>query len=312
MVFRFLNFSVNLPDHKCDLFEKKHQIWRFIINLKNMRLIIQSETVGVAKWSAAYIARRINESENTASKPFVLGLPTGSTPLGTYEELIRIYKAGKVSFKNVVTFNMDEYVGIPKEHPQSYHSFMWDNFFSHIDILPENVNILNGNAINLKVECADYEAKIKTAGGIDLFMGGIGADGHIAFNEPGSSLTSRTRDKSLNQDTIFVNSRFFDNDVNKVPKSALTVGVGTVMDSREVLILVTGHNKARALRHAVEEGINHMWTISALQIHPRGIIVCDDASTVELKVGTYRYFMDIEKDNLSDSSLWDNENNLGW
>ena len=277
-----------------------------------MRLIIQSETVGVAKWSAAYIARRINESENTASKPFVLGLPTGSTPLGTYEELIRIYKAGKVSFKNVVTFNMDEYVGIPKEHPQSYHSFMWDNFFSHIDILPENVNILNGNAINLKVECADYEAKIKTAGGIDLFMGGIGADGHIAFNEPGSSLTSRTRDKSLNQDTIFVNSRFFDNDVNKVPKSALTVGVGTVMDSREVLILVTGHNKARALRHAVEEGINHMWTISALQIHPRGIIVCDDASTVELKVGTYRYFMDIEKDNLSDSSLWDNENNLGW
>ncbi len=277
-----------------------------------MRLIIQSETVGVAKWSAAYIARRINESENTASKPFVLGLPTGSTPLGTYEELIRIYKAGKVTFKNVVTFNMDEYVGIPKEHPQSYHSFMWDNFFSHIDILPENVNILNGNAINLKVECADYEAKIKTAGGIDLFMGGIGADGHIAFNEPGSSLTSRTRDKSLNQDTIFVNSRFFDNDVNKVPKSALTVGVGTVMDSREVLILVTGHNKARALRHAVEEGINHMWTISALQIHPRGIIVCDDASTVELKVGTYRYFMDIEKDNLSDSSLWDNENNLGW
>ena len=277
-----------------------------------MRLIIQSETVGVAKWSAAYITRRIIESANSASKPFVLGLPTGSTPLGTYEELIRIYKEGKVSFKNVVTFNMDEYVGIPKEHPQSYHSFMWDNFFSHIDILPENVNILNGSAKNLKAECADYEAKIKAVGGIDLFMGGIGADGHIAFNEPGSSLTSRTRDKSLNQDTILVNSRFFDNDVNKVPKSALTVGVGTVMDAREVLILVTGHNKARALRHAVEEGINHMWTISALQIHPRGIIVCDDASTVELKVGTYRYFMDIERDNLSDSSLWDTDNNLGW
>ena len=277
-----------------------------------MRLIVQSEAVGVAKWSAVYIARRINESANLTTKPFVLGLPTGSTPLGTYSELISLYKDGKVSFKNVVTFNMDEYVGLPKEHPQSYHSFMWDNFFSHIDILPENVNILNGNASDLKVECAGYEARIKAVGGIDLFMGGIGEDGHIAFNEPGSSLASRTRDKALNQDTILVNSRFFDNDVNQVPKSALTVGVGTVMDSREVLILVNGHNKSRALRHAVEEGVNHMWTISALQLHPRGIIVCDEAAVVELKVGTYRYFIDIEKENLDPESLWRDEKYLGW
>jgi len=277
-----------------------------------MRLIVQSEAVGVAKWSASYIARRINESGNSALKPFVLGLPTGSTPLGTYAELIRIYREGKVSFKNVVTFNMDEYVGIPKDHPQSYYTFMWDNFFSHIDIPTENVNILNGNALNLKDECADYEARIKAFGGIDLFMGGIGEDGHIAFNEPGSSLSSRTRDKALNQDTILVNSRFFDNDVNKVPKFALTVGVGTVMDSREVLILVTGHNKARALRQAVEEGVNHMWTISALQLHPHGLIICDEASTVELKVGTYRYFKDIEKDNLDPESLWSSDKYLGW
>jgi len=277
-----------------------------------MRLIVQSEAVGVAKWSASYIARRINESGNSAVKPFVLGLPTGSTPLGTYAELIRIYREGKVSFKNVVTFNMDEYVGIPKDHPQSYYTFMWDNFFSHIDILPENVNILDGNAKDLKDECTDYEARIKAVGGIDLFMGGIGEDGHIAFNEPGSSLSSRTRDKALNQDTILVNSRFFDNDVNKVPKLALTVGVGTVMDSREVLILVTGHNKARALRQGVEEGVNHMWTISALQLHPHGLIVCDEASTVELKVGTYRYFKDIEKDNLDPESLWSNNKYLGW
>ncbi len=277
-----------------------------------MRLIVQPEAVGVAKWSAAYIARRINESAVTSAKLFVLGLPTGSTPLGTYAELIAIYRAGKVSFKNVVTFNMDEYVGIPKNHPQSYHTFMWDNFFNHIDILPENVNILNGNAPDLKVECASYEDRIKAVGGIDLFMGGIGEDGHIAFNEPGSSLTSRTRDKALNEDTILVNSRFFDNDVKKVPKSALTVGVGTVMDSREVLILVTGHNKSRALHQAVEEGINHMWTISALQLHPHGIIVCDDASTVELKVGTYRYFKDIEKDNLNPESLWNADKYLGW
>ncbi len=277
-----------------------------------MRLIVQTEAVGVSKWSAAYIARRINESVSASGKPFVLGLPTGSTPLGTYTELIRLYKAGKVSFKNVVTFNMDEYVGIPKNHPQSYHSFMWDNFFSHIDILPANVNILDGNAPNLKAECAGYEAKILSVGGIDLFMGGIGADGHIAFNEPGSSLTSRTRDKALNNDTIIVNSRFFDHDVNQVPKSALTVGVGTVMDAREVLILVTGHSKARALRHAVEEGVNHMWTISALQLHPKGMIVCDDDSTDELKVGTYRYFKDIEKDNLEPDSIWKTDSNLGW
>ena len=277
-----------------------------------MRLIVQTEAVGVSKWSAAYIARRINESVSASAKPFVLGLPTGSTPLGTYTELIRLYKAGKVSFKNVVTFNMDEYVGIPKNHPQSYHSFMWDNFFSHIDILPANVNILDGNAPNLKAECAAYEAKILSVGGIDLFMGGIGADGHIAFNEPGSSLTSRTRDKALNNDTIIVNSRFFDHDVSQVPKSALTVGVGTVMDAREVLILVTGHSKARALRHAIEEGVNHMWTISALQLHPKGMIVCDDDSTDELKVGTYRYFKDIEKDNLEPDSIWKTDMNLGW
>jgi glucosamine-6-phosphate deaminase len=189
---------------------------------------------------------------------------------------------------------------------------MWDNFFSHIDISPENIHILDGNAHDLKVECADYEANIKLAGGIDLFLGGVGADGHIAFNEPGSSLSSRSRDKALNQDTILVNSRFFDNDVNKVPKFALTVGVGTVMDAREVLILVTGHNKSRALHKAVEGGVNHMWTISALQLHPNGIIVCDEASTIDLKVGTYRYFKDIEKDHLDPESLWSDDKYLGW
>ncbi len=277
-----------------------------------MRLIIQSEAAQVAKWSAVYIARRINEHAKISSKPFVLGLPTGGTPLGTYRELIRFYKDGKVSFKNVITFNMDEYVGLPKEHPQSYFTFMWDNFFSFVDIFPENVNILDGNAPDLKLECADYENRIKAVGGIDLFMGGIGADGHIAFNEPGSSLSSRTRDKALNQDTIVVNSRFFDNDVNKVPKSALTVGVGTVMDAREVLILVTGHNKSRALHKAVEGAVNHMWTISALQLHPNGLIVCDEASTIDLKVGNYRYFMDIEKNHLDPDSLWNGDKNLGW
>ena len=269
----------------------------------DMRLIIQESYGKMSQWAAAYIVKRINEFKPTAERPFVLGLPTGSTPIGTYKELIHLNQTGRVSFKNVVTFNMDEYIGIPKDHPESYHTFMWSNFFSQIDIPAANVNILDGNAPDLEKECEAYEAKIAAVGGIDLFMGGIGPDGHIAFNEPGSSLTSRTRVKSLTTDTIIANSRFFGGDINQVPQRALTVGVGTIMDAKEVLILANGHNKARALCHAVEGAVNHMWTISVLQMHPRGIIVCDDAATVELKVGTVNYFKDIEKANLDPTSL---------
>lgn len=275
-----------------------------------MRLIIQPDYEHLAKWTASYIARKIEIFKPAAGKPFVLGLPTGSSPLGVYSELIALYKLGKVSFKHVVTFNMDEYVGLEPEHPQSYHYFMWSNFFSHIDIPEENVNILNGLAPDIKAECARYEEKIKAVGGIHLFLGGIGVDGHIAFNEPGSSLASRTRSKELNYDTRLVNSRFFGNDVTKVPRLALTVGVGTVLDAKEVLIVVNGHNKARALRHVVEEGVNHMWTGSALQLHPRAMIVCDEAATYELKVGTFKHFLDIENDNLDVQSIW--ESSLTW
>lgn len=268
-----------------------------------MRLIIQPDYQTISQWAANYVAAKINKAQPTSEKPFVLGLPTGSSPLGMYKALIELNKKGVVSFQNVVTFNMDEYVGLPKEHSESYHSFMWNNFFSHVDVKPENVNILNGSAANLEAECARYEESIKSYGGIDLFLGGIGPDGHIAFNEPGSSLSSRTRIKTLTTDTIIANSRFFDNDVNKVPKTALTVGVGTVLSSKEVLIIVNGHNKARALYHAVEGPITQMWTISALQLHEKGIIVCDDAATFELTVGTYRYFKDIESENLDPQSL---------
>lgn len=261
-----------------------------------MRLIIQPDYDKLSKWAASYIANKINS--HVSEEPFVLGLPTGSSPLGTYKELIKLYQQKKVSFNNVVTFNMDEYIGIPQNHPQSYYTFMWDNFFNHIDIVKDNVNILNGNAPDKTIECEQYEQKIASYGGIDLFMGGIGPDGHIAFNESGSSLLSRTRVKSLTRDTILANSRFFDNDPEKVPGTALTVGVATVMDAKEVLIIVNGHNKARALQHAIEEGVNHMWTISALQMHPKGIIVCDEAACEELKVSTYRYFKDIERDSI--------------
>lgn len=262
-----------------------------------MRVIIKSNKDEVGVWAGDYVARKINESNPTADKPFVLGLPTGSSPLGMYARLIELYKAGKVSFRHVITFNMDEYIGIPRDHEQSYHTFMWTNFFNHIDIPAENVNILDGNAADMEAECLRYEEKIKALGGIELFVGGIGPDGHIAFNEPGSSLASRTRVKTLTTDTIIANSRFFDNDTSKVPTTAVTVGVGTILDAREVMILVNGHNKALALKQGIEGSVNQMWTITALQLHPKGIIVCDEDSTVELKVGTYRYFKDIERAN---------------
>ena len=263
-----------------------------------MRLIIENTAAEASRWAAEHVAERINAKAAVSSKPFVLGLPTGSTPLGMYAELIKLNKAGKVSFANVITFNMDEYVGLPEEHPESYHSFMWNNFFSHIDIKRDNVNILNGNAADLQAECDDYERRIAEAGGIDLFIGGVGEDGHLAFNEPFSSLDSRTRVKTLTEDTIIVNSRFFGGDVTKVPKLALTVGVGTVCSANEVMVLALGHKKARAVQQCVEGALSHAWTITALQTPPKGVNVCDEPAVGELKVNTYRYFKDIEKNNL--------------
>ncbi|MDR3666219.1 MAG: glucosamine-6-phosphate deaminase [Ignavibacteriaceae bacterium] len=229
-----------------------------------MRILIQPDYDKLSKWTAHYISKKIGDFDPTHDKPFVLGLPTGSSPIGTYKELVKLHKEGKVSFKNVITFNMDEYVGLLKTHHESYWYFMHHHLFNHIDIPEKNINILNGNAEDLQIECERYEQKIKNYGCIHLFLGGIGPDGHIAFNEPGSSLNSRTRVKTLTRDTRIANSRFFENDPDKVPKTALTVGVGTVMDSEEVLIMISGYGKARALKMCVEEGVNHMWTVSML------------------------------------------------
>jgi len=262
-----------------------------------MRVIIKKNYDSCAKWTADYIAQRINAFAPTEQKPYVLGLPTGSTPLGVYKRLIELYEKGIVSFKNVITFNMDEYVGLEATHPQSYHYFMNKNFFDFIDIKKENIHILDGTAKDPEAECKAYEDAIKECGGINLFLGGTGVDGHIAFNEPGSSLVSRTRQKTLTEDTRIVNSRFFDNDLNKVPKTALTVGIGTITDSAEVVIMMNGHNKATALLHAIEEPISHMWPVSILQQHKKAIIVCDDDSTDELKVRTVKYFTGIESKN---------------
>ncbi|KAK3825798.1 MAG: glucosamine-6-phosphate isomerase 1 [Benniella sp.] len=260
-----------------------------------MRLVIRKDFEAVSYHVAKYVKERIREFNPTTAKPFVLGLPTGSSPIGVYRNLVKFHQAGELSFQHVITFNMDEYVGLPRDHPESYHSFMWSNLFKHVDILPENVHILDGNATDLDLECQRYEEKIAAVGGIELFLGGIGPDGHIAFNEPGSSLNSRTRVKTLAYDTIVANARFFENDITKVPNLALTVGVATVMDAREVCIIITGAHKALALAKCIEEGVNHMWTVSAIQLHPRGMIVCDEDATLELHVKTVNYFKSIEK-----------------
>ncbi|WP_127957748.1 glucosamine-6-phosphate deaminase [Serratia microhaemolytica] len=264
-----------------------------------MRLIPLQNTEQVGKWAARHIVNTINKFNPTAQRPFVLGLPTGGTPLEAYRHLIAMHQAGEVSFKHVVTFNMDEYVGLPQQHPESYHSFMYRNLFDHIDIPSENINILNGNAEDVDAECQRYEAKIQSYGKVHLFMGGVGTDGHIAFNEPASSLASRTRIKTLTEETRVANSRFFGGELSLVPKYALTVGVGTLLEAEEVMILVTGRAKALALQAAVEGSINHLWTVSCLQLHAKSVIVCDEPSTMELKVKTVKYFRELEAESVN-------------
>ncbi|CAN9100288.1 unnamed protein product [Alternaria alternata] len=263
-------------------------------SLENVFRCGKDDPKSASQYIADYVIERIKAFNPTPEKPFVLGLPTGSSPVLIYEHLVQRHKAGQVSFRNVVTFNMDEYVGIPRDHAESYHSFMYKHFFSHVDVKPDNINILDGNAPDLEAECHEYEEKIQRAGGIELFLGGIGPDGHIAFNEPGSSLKSRTRVKTLAYDTILANSRFFGNNLDQVPRMALTVGVQTVLDAREVVIIITGAHKALALQRCIEGGVNHMWTLSSLQMHPHPMIVVDEDATLELQVKTVKYFKSIE------------------
>ncbi|KIH91083.1 glucosamine-6-phosphate deaminase [Sporothrix brasiliensis 5110] len=262
-----------------------------------MRLLVRPDPEAASRYVADYIVDRINAFAPSAERPFVLGLPTGSSPLLIYRFLVAAYAAGRVSFRHVVTFNMDEYVALPRDHPQSYHSFMFAHLFRHIDIPADHVRILDGNPPggDYAGECARYEAAIRAVGGIELFLGGVGSDGHLAFNEPGSSLASRTRIKSLAPETRRANARFFGADAAAVPQMALTVGVATVLDAREVVVIATGARKALAVQQAVEGGVSHMCTLSSLQLHPRSLVVVDDEATVECKVKTINYFRGVEQ-----------------
>ncbi|MCL2438916.1 MAG: glucosamine-6-phosphate deaminase [Alphaproteobacteria bacterium] len=262
-----------------------------------MKLIIQENYDDMSVYVANYIAEKINSYKPLNRRPFTLGLPTGSSPIGTYAALVKLNRTGKVSFANVKTFNMDEYVGLAPEHPESYHYFMHKNFFDHIDIQKENINILDGVAQNLDTECDNYEEKIKSAGGIDLFLAGIGHNGHIAFNEPLSSLNSCTRVKTLTEDTREANSRFFDNDIQKVPLLALTVGIKTIMAAGEVVVIASGKLKAPAVRLTIEGGVSPMCPASKLHEHRHFTMVCDKAATNELSQKTMDYCKIISHDN---------------
>lgn len=241
-----------------------------------MRQATFSSKEDASNYVAQYIMDKINSFRPTPLKPFVLGLPTGSSPEGIYKKLIEYYNQGKISFKNVVTFNMDEYVGLSPVNDQSYHYFMYNKFFNHIDIPKENINILNGLSKDIEQECKNYEEKIKSYGKIHLFLGGLGIEGHLAFNETGSSRESKTRKIELVPSTIEANSRFFENDLNKVPKFALSVGISTILDnSEEIIVIILGKNKKFALDKTINGKMGSKYPSSWLQDHTNVLLVSD-------------------------------------
>ncbi|KAI3404538.1 NAG1 [Candida oxycetoniae] len=245
-----------------------------------MRQATFSSADDASQYLADYIIRKINSFRPTASKPFVLGLPTGSSPEGIYSRLVEAFRQGKVTFRHVVTFNMDEYIGLAPSNEQSYHYFMYDKLFNHIDIPKENINILNGLTNDVEQECKNYEAKIKKYGRIHLFLGGLGPEGHLAFNEAGSTRDCITREVTLVESTIKANCRFFNNDLSKVPKTALSVGISTILDnSDEIALIVLGENKRFALEKTIHgKKSNPDFPSSYLQEHPNVLIVCDNAA----------------------------------
>lgn len=260
-----------------------------------MRVIIKSNYDEMTDWAATYVAYRITRARPTADKPFVLGLPMGDTPQGMYKRLIDLNHKGKLSFANVVIFCMNEFIGIDEKAPQSCHSYMKKYLLDHVDTKASNIYILDGKTKNYEKECANFELAIRQKGGIDLFVGGVGADGHIAFNEPFSSLSSHTRVKTLTTETMKIKAKLFGDDINKVPHTVLTVGTGTIMEAKEVMLLAAGDAKAEATKAAIEGSVNHRWAVSALQMHRHGIYVCDEAAASKLEQETVVYLKDIER-----------------
>ena len=258
-----------------------------------MRVVILTDLDSVADFAASEFGRHLENHPQT-----VLGLATGGTPLGVYRRLIEMHRLSKLSFHSVTTFNLDEYVGLSPDHPASYRTFMQTHLFRHLDIPNEKTHVPRGDAADLQKECLDYERQISNAGGIDLQLLGIGTDGHIAFNEPGSSLASRTRIKTLTDSTRSDNARFFAGKIEHVPPTAITMGIGTIRDAKQILLLATGSNKAEAVQACVEGPITSLVPASALQLHAHVTIAIDEAAASQLRYRDYYQRSEIERKRL--------------
>ena len=247
-----------------------------------MLILIAADYQQLSQWAARVVAKAIHSKPN-----LVLGLAAGSTPLETYREMVQLYKQGAVDFRDVITFNLDEYLGLPATHPQSYHHFMKSNLFDHVNVKPEHIHIPDGSVVgDLEAYCASYEGAIQDAGGLDLQILGIGRHGHIGFNEPGSSLRSRTRIKTLTEETRNDNRRFFAPG-EAVPEAAITVGVGTILEARRILLLASGEHKASAIAKAVEGPVTASASASALQLHADVTVIVDEAAARDLQERDY-------------------------
>ncbi len=246
-----------------------------------MEVIITKNYEEMSKVSAELIAREIKRKHD-----LVLGLATGDTPVGTYKGLVKLHKEEGLDFSKLTAFNLDEYVGLAPLHENSYNRFMWENLFNHVNITSENVYVPQGNTDDPEEFCKWYEAQIKDAGGIDLQILGIGGDGHIAFNEPGSSFASRTRIKALDKQTIEDNSRFFKK-IEDVPRFAITMGIGTILEARSIILIANGKKKANVCAQFIEGPVTSQVTASALQLHTHVTIVLDDEAASQLKRKDY-------------------------
>jgi glucosamine-6-phosphate deaminase len=252
-----------------------------------VRVIIEPTAADVDRRAARFVAELVRRKPDC-----VLGLATGGTPLGTYRELIRLHREEGLDFSQVTTFNLDEYVGLAPSHPHSYRYFMQKNLFEHVNLDPARTHVPDGRALDFDAHCRQYEQRIRDAGGIDLQVLGVGSDGHIAFNEPGSSLGSRTRLKTLTGETVRDNARFFGSE-EQVPRLAITMGVGTILESQRCLLVALGPGKASAIRSTIEGPVTAQITASALQLHRDVVVIVDEAAGGWLE--RREYYAEVER-----------------
>ncbi|CAG9855653.1 unnamed protein product [Phyllotreta striolata] len=258
-----------------------------------MMLIIRDTKENACKWISSYMVKKINEFKPNQNKYYIIGFCLGESTINVLHSLVDAFFRDSISFRYIKLFVLEEYVNLPENHPRSNHYLMWRHLFRHVDIQPANVFIPNGNVKDLITECHDFEENITKSGGLNMVIGEATSDGQLSYNEPASSLGSRTRVKSLAQGKIDEKAKYFDG-VENVPRTAISAGIKTIMDAQIVIICATGFDRSMAIYKAMEEGINHMVVLSAFQKHPKTVLVCDKAATIDLKARTIEYFNSLE------------------